>query len=296
MRGMPFIPGPFLAAALGWLVAAHASAQVPDAAPAGAESPKISLGIRVYPVDNPRAKALGVTAAAGAVIGVVRPDSLAEQAGLKVGDVVVEFAGRRIGSCDDLEAVVKQLAAGETYRVEFYRGRRLFFVDINTAPAAPPEEWVSKQVGDLMIELPAAWQAMQQLPVDEGIWTQNEAGGTQAFFAVVRDLTAEVLCDAMKVEEQKKTTLAGRPAESFLGTIDRGDQTDRRRVIVVEQGESAARPTALVFVAPADRWPAVTPAFDRILASVRPAAGPPPPSPPVLAPGKLVIAIGDLDQ
>lgn len=143
------------------------------------------------------------------------------------------------------------------------------------------------------MDVPATWQTMQYLPVDEGVWSLEQSDGTQACVAMVRDLSAEELRAPMTVETQEKATLAGRPAESFTGTVKRGEQTDRRRVVVIEQGESVARPAAFVFVAPAEHWASVAPTFDRILASIRTASEPPSESPPVVVPGDLVVPTDD---
>ena len=52
------------------------------------------------------------------------PGSPAEQAGLRVGDVVVEMSGRPVRSAADLESVLASLTAGATIAVQVRRGSK----------------------------------------------------------------------------------------------------------------------------------------------------------------------------
>ena len=56
-----------------------------------------------------------------AIVGAIVPDSPAEQAGLRPGDVVEAINGQRIASIEDAFAVVARLRPGEVIDVEFSR-------------------------------------------------------------------------------------------------------------------------------------------------------------------------------
>jgi putative serine protease PepD len=58
---------------------------------------------------------------AGALIGQVEPGSPAQQAGIRVGDLVTEFNGRAIQSSDDLAAQVRLVTPGEKVSVKLVR-------------------------------------------------------------------------------------------------------------------------------------------------------------------------------
>jgi putative serine protease PepD len=60
--------------------------------------------------------------AVGALIEEVTKGSAAEAAGLKKGDVVIEFAGQRVESASDLTALVRQQPAGAEVSLKFRRG------------------------------------------------------------------------------------------------------------------------------------------------------------------------------
>jgi serine protease Do len=70
------------------------------------------LGVLIQPVDRELAESFGLDKPAGALVSQVMPGSPAEQAGFQVGDVVIRFNGRDIGSSGQLPQVVGLLAPG----------------------------------------------------------------------------------------------------------------------------------------------------------------------------------------
>ena len=58
----------------------------------------------------------------GALVGGVRPGSVAERAGVQVGDVVVELSGRSVSSVADLEKISAQRVAGMPTSMMVTRG------------------------------------------------------------------------------------------------------------------------------------------------------------------------------
>ena len=58
----------------------------------------------------------------GAYVGSVRPDSPAERAGVKAGDVVDELSGAPVENAADLERIAAQRRPGQPTRVSVRRG------------------------------------------------------------------------------------------------------------------------------------------------------------------------------
>jgi serine protease Do len=70
------------------------------------------LGVGIQPVTQDLASQLGMTVPHGAMVTEVRSGSPAEKAGVKVGDVIVEYAGRKIHDPRQLSAVVARSEIG----------------------------------------------------------------------------------------------------------------------------------------------------------------------------------------
>lgn len=92
----------------------------PASASAAAPLPKLDLGISGIPVaataDQPNR--------AGVLISAVKSGSVAQKAGLIVGDIVYEFAGRPITEPAELDAAVAARAPNTPVVIKLYRGTK----------------------------------------------------------------------------------------------------------------------------------------------------------------------------
>lgn len=70
------------------------------------------LGVGIQPVNRDLAEQLGLKSAQGVMVTEVRPDSPAEKAGVKVGDVVTHYAGSDIRDPHQLSATVARTKLG----------------------------------------------------------------------------------------------------------------------------------------------------------------------------------------
>ena len=107
------------------------------------------LGILIQDVNRELAESFGMKQPRGAVVLRVLPDSPAEKAGFKVGDVVVEFNGKKIYRSSDLPLAVGQADIGSKSRVEVIR------------------EGKSKTLTVKIAELPTEDELAEQRPVAE---------------------------------------------------------------------------------------------------------------------------------
>lgn len=84
------------------------------------------LGVSIQDVDENLAKAMRLPGAEGALIGTVVAKSPAEKAGLKSGDVIVEFEERKVKSTVVLRNRIAAIAPGTKVRMAVIRdGKRL---------------------------------------------------------------------------------------------------------------------------------------------------------------------------
>jgi len=88
------------------------------------------LGVTVRDVDQADAEREKLPGLWGAAIEEVRSDSPAERAGLKAGDVVIEFDGERVRGARQLSRLVQETPEGRTVKAAVVRGGNRVDVDI----------------------------------------------------------------------------------------------------------------------------------------------------------------------
>ncbi len=81
------------------------------------------MGILGQTVDKDIAERFGLTIQKGAMITDVVQESPSSKAGLKQGDIVVEFDGKKIDSIEDLIAAIRNKKVGDRIKVVFFRGK-----------------------------------------------------------------------------------------------------------------------------------------------------------------------------
>ncbi|MGD8576605.1 MAG: Do family serine endopeptidase, partial [Thiohalophilus sp.] len=101
------------------------------------------LGILIQDVNKELAESFGMKKPMGAVVLRVVPDSPAEKAGFKEGDVVVEFAGRTIHRQSDLPLAVSAYPVGKEAKVKIIREGKTRTLTVKTGEL-PPEEELAK--------------------------------------------------------------------------------------------------------------------------------------------------------
>ena len=79
------------------------------------------LGVKIQSVTDDIAESLNLDTPRGALVADVTPTGPAEAAGIKPGDVIVEFNGRAITSMRDLPKIVAETAIGEKVPVKVLR-------------------------------------------------------------------------------------------------------------------------------------------------------------------------------
>ena len=83
------------------------------------------LGVSIQPITPELASSFGLQDEKGALVAEVLKDSPAERAGLKAGDIIVEFDGRKIGEMNELPRVVAGTPVGSKATLKIVRdGKR----------------------------------------------------------------------------------------------------------------------------------------------------------------------------
>ncbi len=79
------------------------------------------LGVLIQDVTRELAESFGMSRPIGALVAKILPDSPAAKAGFEVGDVVIEFDGREVGSSSALPPMVGSSAIGDAVPVKVVR-------------------------------------------------------------------------------------------------------------------------------------------------------------------------------
>lgn len=96
-----------------------------------------TLGISVDDVSDLLRRRFGITTEHGAVITRIHEGSPAAKAGLPLGGVVVSINGKRIGSANDIIAVIQAFRPGDEIEVTYFEGDRIGRKKIRLVPGAP---------------------------------------------------------------------------------------------------------------------------------------------------------------
>ena len=105
------------------------------------------LGVSVQPVTPELARSFGLKKEEGALVGEVMADGPAEKAGIKRGDVIVSYDGKKIDESSSLPSLVASTPVGKTVPVEVVRDGKTKTIDVTirrlndqTAEVNPEQE------------------------------------------------------------------------------------------------------------------------------------------------------------
>jgi serine protease Do len=122
------------------------------------------IGVQVQTVTPELAKSFGLSAPKGALVAQVNPGSPAEKAGIKRGDIIVEFNGHPIHEMNELPRIVAATAPGAKATVKVLRKGK------------------EKTFALTIVELKEEKQAAQA----------KEEGSSEALGLIVKDITPEL--------------------------------------------------------------------------------------------------------
>ena len=173
------------------------------------------LGVSVQPLTKELAKGFKRNDAAGALVASVVAGSPAERAGLKPGDIIVEFAGKKVAKSGDLPSLVAEARVGNDVPVVVVReGKEVRL----TARIARLEEEEAAKVADVEVDgknklglsvqpLTPPMASELGLQVREGVLVRDVAAGSRAGEAGIRagDVIVEVNRQPVRTVEELKT-------------------------------------------------------------------------------------------
>ncbi len=98
------------------------------------------LGVRIQLVTEEIAESLGLPNASGALVASATPEGPAEAAGLKAGDIILEFNGHPIHEMRELPRIVAETPIDENVRLVFWRDGKKRTASVKIAELEKAEE------------------------------------------------------------------------------------------------------------------------------------------------------------
>ncbi len=195
------------------------------------------LGIGIQPVDPDAAELLGLTDAKGALVNSIEPGSPAEHAGVRVGDVIVEFNGQKVDEMDELPQLVAATAVGAKSKLTFVRKGKRQTVDVIVGALSTEDVALDDDSsGDSPAQSGAYGLSVQTLTADlvaqlrlepetQGVVVTRVQPGTPAESARLQpyDVILEVNQAPVKTAAEFKTAVGKNPKGALL-LVRRGRQ------------------------------------------------------------------------
>ena len=192
------------------------------------------LGVMIQKVTPDIAESLGLDEPKGALVADVVKDSPAEQAGIKQGDVIIDYDSKPVGDSSELPLLVARTAVGTSVKLTAIRDKERLTFSVKIAELKEEEmaqggSGTSEDLGLTVQTLTA--DLAENLGLDRGlkgvVVTQVEQGGPAGEAGLRRgDVILEVNRTPVKdVDAYRKSLKAGGKGKSVLFLVRRGDNT-----------------------------------------------------------------------
>jgi serine protease Do len=190
------------------------------------------LGVLIQKITPEIAESLGMERGYGALVANVSKDGPAEKAGVKVGDVIIEFDGKEVRDSGDLPMIVARTSVDKKVRLKVLRDKKE--LTLNVAVGELKDEEVVASVpekGELGMTVQRLTpQLAESLGLDkaDGVVVTAVEPGSAGDEAGIRrgDVIVEVDRKAIRsVEEYRKAIAGTRKGRGVLFLVRRGDNT-----------------------------------------------------------------------
>ena len=201
------------------------------------------LGVKIQMITPELQSALGLKTPHGALISDVVKGSPAEKAGLKSGDVIIEFNKEEVPSTAQLPRMVGALKPGTEVEVKVLRdgSEKTLTVKLGNMPEAAARvarSDVSEDIGLSVSDITADMAQRFEVEAGSGVVVTDVAPGGPAASAGIRpgDIISEVNRKKVTDIGSYRNALAGsKPGDAVLFLVKRGDSSSFIAVKIPEK-------------------------------------------------------------
>jgi serine protease Do len=189
------------------------------------------IGVMVQSVTQDIAESMGLDQTPGALVSEVANDGPAARAGIKVGDLIIEFNGKQIKDANNLAILVTRTAPGEKVRVKILRDKRELTIPVQVEKLKDEEANVSAQEKDhlgLTVQkvTPEIAERMGIKPAEGIVITSVEPGSAADEAGLEQgDIIVEVNRKLIYDLSEYKKAVAAQKGKRILFLVRRGENT-----------------------------------------------------------------------
>ncbi len=190
------------------------------------------LGVLIQDVTRDLAESFGMKQPRGALVAKVLPNSPAEKAGAKVGDIIVKFDGKEVVNSSNLPPIVGSSKVGVMIPVEIIRDSRRKTLNVKLgelpedddveAKTKEPASTTTNRIGLTVSELNE--EDMKTLEIEQGVVVDHVTSGAASHAGVRKgDIILSVDNTAVKSVKQFQSMIDNLPAgKSVALLVQRG--------------------------------------------------------------------------
>ena len=190
------------------------------------------LGVVIQKVTPEIAESLGLDSAKGALVASVAKDGPAEQAGVKVGDVIIEFDGKEVRDSNDLPILVARTAVDKKAPLKVLRDKKEVVLSVTIGELKEEEVVASaKEKGELGLTVqrltPQIAESLGLERVEGLVITAVEPGSAGDEAGLRRgDVIIEIDRKPVRnLADYRKAVEGTRKGKGILFLVRRGDTT-----------------------------------------------------------------------
>ena len=138
-------PGSSGSIGIGFAIPSNAANKVIDQLIKFGETKRGWLGVRIQEVTKEIAEIEKLDEPRGALVASISEKSPAQKAGIKEGDIILEFDGKKVNSVKDLPKLVAETEVGKNVLLKIWRNRKMISKKVHLGRLESSEEFKAEQ-------------------------------------------------------------------------------------------------------------------------------------------------------